>query len=194
VAGGRVHRLHQEDMCSALSVHPAEKYQHLGGPGLKPIMELLAGSGAPEMDRERFMRACAFNFVIAGIDAHAKNFSLLIEGGGRYRLARFYDVISAIPYDMKTFSRLAMAIQGERRYTAIYPAHWEKAATACRYDKESAVAHVREYIAKIPDYATAILDACEKDGLRTDIIKQLVDGLKRRCQALTETYDMKPSD
>lgn len=189
-AGGRVHRLHQEDMCSALSVHPAEKYQHTGGPGLKPIMELLAGSGAPDVDRERFMRACAFNFVIAGIDAHAKNFSVLIEGGGRYRLARFYDVISALPYDTRTYSKLAMSIHGERRYTAIYPSHWEKAAADCRYDKAAAVAHVREYIAKVPDIVPTIVKDCREDGLRMEVIMELGEGLKKRCRALAETYDM----
>jgi serine/threonine-protein kinase HipA len=192
-AGGRVHRLHQEDMCSALSVHPEKKYQHLGGPGIKAVMQLLAGSGAPEIDRERFMRACAFNYVIAGIDAHAKNFSVLIEGGGRFRLARFYDVISALPYDMKTYSRLAMSVHGERRYTAIYPTHWEKLAAECRYDKAAAVEHVREYVAAIPDHAQTVLAACEQDGLRADIIRQLVKSLQQRCKALEETYDIRAS-
>ncbi len=189
-SGGRVHRLHQEDMCSALSVHPEKKYQHLGGPGIKPIMELLAGSGAQDIDRERFMRACAFNYVVAGIDAHAKNFSVLIEGGGRYRLARFYDVISALPYDAKTYSRLAMAVHGERRYAAIYPSHWEKAAAECRYDKQAAVDHVREYIAAIPDHATAVLKECKRDGLRLEVVTQLAEALKERCQMLRKTYDM----
>ncbi len=176
-SGGRVHRLHQEDMCSALSIHPEKKYQHLGGPGMKAIMELLAGSGAPGIDRERFMRACAFNYVIAGIDAHAKNFSVLTEGGGRYRLARFYDVISALPYDAKTYSRLAMAVHGERRYTAIYPTHWEKAAAEWRYDKEAAVDHVREYIAALPDHAATVQKNCEGDGLRMEVIGQLAEAL-----------------
>ncbi len=189
-SGGRVHRLHQEDMCSALSVHPEEKYQHLGGPGIKPIMNLLAGSGAPGVDRERFIRACAFNYVIAGIDAHAKNFSVLIEGGGRYRLARFYDVISALPYDAKTYSRLAMSVHGERRYSAIYPRHWEKAAAECGYDGGAALDHVRGYIAAIPDHAAAVLKQCERDELRSEVISQLAEALKQRCRALRETYDM----
>jgi len=136
------------------------------------------------------MRACAFNYVVAGIDAHAKNFSVLIEGGGRYRLARFYDVISALPYDAKTYSRLAMAVHAERRYVAIYPSHWEKAAAECRYDKQAAVDHVREYIAAIPDHAATVLKDCEREGLRLDVVKQLAEDLTQRCRALRETYDM----
>lgn len=189
-SGGQVHRLHQEDMCSALSFHPERKYQHLGGPGIKAVMELLASSGAPDIDRERFMRACAFNYVIAGIDAHAKNFSILIEGGGRFRLARFYDVISALPYDTKTYSHLAMSVHGERRYAAIYPMHWEKMAAECRYDKAAAVDHVREYVAAIPDRAVAVLKACEHGGLRLEIVTRLAESLLQRCKALVKTYDM----
>jgi serine/threonine-protein kinase HipA len=54
---------------------------------MRQIMDLLSGSGRPSEDRDRFMRACAFNFVIAGTDAHAKNYGLLLAAGGRYRLA-----------------------------------------------------------------------------------------------------------
>lgn len=143
-AGGRVFRLHQEDMCSALSVHPANKYQQLGGPGMKQVMRLLEGSGAPDTDRERFMHACAFNFVIAGIDAHGKNYSVLIEAGGRFRLAPLYDVISALPYDPENYNKLAMAVGREKKYRQIYPVHWMKAASECRYDGEKMVAHVKE--------------------------------------------------
>lgn len=190
-SGGRVYRLHQEDMCSALSIHPANKYQHLGGPGMKQVMRLLEGSGAPETDRERFMRACAFNFVIAGIDAHGKNYSALIEYGGRFRLTPFYDIISALPYDLETYKRLAMSVGGERKYRQIYPRNWEKAAADCRYDEGKAVAHVREYIDKVPDAAQDVLAACKKAGLREDVISQLTDALTARCKQLRTTYGMK---
>lgn len=75
VAGRRllpIDKDHQEDFCQALKVDPRNKYQRDGGPGSKAIMELLSGSGRPSEDRDRFMRACAFNFVIGGSDAHAR--------------------------------------------------------------------------------------------------------------------------
>ena len=44
-------------------------------------------SGRPQEDVQRFVDAPAFNWLIAGTDAHAKNYSLLIGAVGRARLA-----------------------------------------------------------------------------------------------------------
>jgi len=188
-AGGKVFRIHQEDVCSALTVHPANKYQHLGGPGIKQVMRLLEGSGNPDVDRERFMRACAFNFVIAGVDAHGKNYSLLTEAGGRFRLAPLYDIISALPYDRETYNRLAMAVGGERKYSKIFPSHWEKTAAECRYDGRKAVEHVREYIASLPDAVRPVLEGCRAQGLQLDTINVLIDRLTERCATLRTLYE-----
>ena len=49
------------------------------------------------VDRRRLFQALAFNFVIAGTDAHAKNFSLLLSHRGA-RLAPLYDLASYLPY------------------------------------------------------------------------------------------------
>jgi serine/threonine-protein kinase HipA len=92
--GGEVRRVHQEDCCQALKVDPRNRYQRDGGPDIRAIMELLSGSGRPSDDRDRFIRACAYNFVIGGIDAHAKNYGLLLSAGGRFRLAPLYDIVS----------------------------------------------------------------------------------------------------
>jgi serine/threonine-protein kinase HipA len=192
-AGGQVMRLHQEDTCSALSIHPANKYQHLGGPGMKQIMRLLEGSGAPDVDRERFMRACALNFVIAGIDAHGKNYSVLIEAGGRFRLTPLYDVISALPYNVKTYDKLAMSVGRERKYDKIYPSHWRSAAADCRYDADKALAHVREYIEIAPDAAQDVLKECKKAKLPNAVISKLAEQIAVRCGALRTLYDISPA-
>jgi serine/threonine-protein kinase HipA len=139
--------------------------------------------------RERFTRACAFNFVIAGVDAHAKNYSLLMEAGGRFRLAPLYDIISALPYDRETYNRLAMSVGGERKYARIYPSHWEKTAAECRYDGEKALQHVREVIAVLPDASRRVLDECRTNGLALDTIEALTEGLKQRCASLRKLYD-----
>jgi serine/threonine-protein kinase HipA len=64
---------------------------------MKAIINVLSGSGDPATDRDRFMKACMFNYVILGVDAHAKNYSVLFERGWRFRLAPLYDLISALP-------------------------------------------------------------------------------------------------
>lgn len=39
--GGQLVRVHQEDLCQALAVHPDRKYQHDGGPSPRDIVDLL---------------------------------------------------------------------------------------------------------------------------------------------------------
>jgi serine/threonine-protein kinase HipA len=93
--GNRVMRVHQEDVCQALAILPTRKYQNEGGPGVSTVVELLrTHSSAREEDIRSFVDAVGFNWLIAGTDAHAKNYSLLIAGGPRVRLAPLYDLAS----------------------------------------------------------------------------------------------------
>jgi serine/threonine-protein kinase HipA len=92
-------RIHQEDMCQALGIHPARKYENDGGPGVRTIAELLREqSSNSEEDVRSFVDAIIFNWLIAGTDAHAKNYALLLGGGGAVRLAPFHDLASILPY------------------------------------------------------------------------------------------------
>ena len=188
VPGGEIHRVHQEDCCQALKVDPRNKYQRDGGPGIKAIMELLSGSGKPSNDRDRFMRACAFNFVIGGTDAHAKNYGLLLSAGGRYRLAPLYDIASWLPYS-KNYrdDRLAMSIDTYYHFDRILPRHWEVQAKKVGYDPHRAVAHIRDLIARIPNEARSLQAECKTEGSATPDLKKLVDLLLARCTNLSET-------
>ena len=127
-AGDLVRRIHQEDMCQALGKR--EKYQQEGGPGIYDIMGLLRFSDNADLDRSRFMRAQAFNYLIAGTDAHARNYSIIYAPGGAFRLAPLYDVISDLPYRRKrgAKSKLAMSIGGTRVINEIMPRHWKRQA------------------------------------------------------------------
>lgn len=187
--GGEVHRVHQEDCCQALKVDPRNKYQRDGGPGIKTIMELLSGSGKPSDDRDRFMRANAFNFVIGGTDAHAKNYGLLLSAGGRYRLAPLYDIASWLPYSKnRRDDRLAMGIDGYYHFDRILPRHWEDEARKSGYDTDRALAHIRDLIARVPVEARTLLAECKKEGSMTGDLKKLVDLLIARCTELAKTY------
>lgn len=171
-----VKRIHQEDCCQALGVHPNTKYQSEGGPGLPEIMHLLRSTKSPEVDRDRFMRAQVFNFLIGGTDAHAKNYSIIYEPGGAFRLTPLYDVISFLPYQQRRSQlKLAMTIGGRREVDEIRLRHWERAAERCRYSAERLVAHVREMTASLPDLAATVRIACRKSGLRNPILDQLID-------------------
>lgn len=148
--GGRLVRLHQEDLCQAAGVGPQTKYESEGGPGVERIATLLReNSTSAAEDIDRFVTALAFNWAIGGSDAHAKNYSVLI-GPGQIRLAPLYDLISVLPYP--SFGRadrikLAMRIGGESRIGSIHPRHWRRLADEVGLD----AAQVRDRAASIAE-------------------------------------------
>lgn len=94
---GTVIRIHQEDFCQALSVLPARKYEEDGGPTMADMARLVGGASSPayrSADIHALAEVFAFNLLVAGVDAHAKNHSLLHVGEAT-RLAPAYDLISA---------------------------------------------------------------------------------------------------
>ncbi len=94
---GRLLRVPQEDCCQALSVPPTRKYQSEGGPGLRDLLNLLKGSDDPAADRAAIFKAQILFWLIGATDGHAKNFSIFLRPGGRYRLTPLYDILTAQP-------------------------------------------------------------------------------------------------
>jgi serine/threonine-protein kinase HipA len=90
-------RLPQEDMCQATGTPPWLKYETDGGPGIRPIMNLLLGSSIADQDRIDFFRAQVVFILLCAIDGHAKNFSVFIDRAGSYHMTPLYDVLSAYP-------------------------------------------------------------------------------------------------
>jgi len=72
-------RLPQEDMCQALNIAPARKYENDGGPSILQIMSLLNGSSNAQADRKQFFKAQVIFWLLCAIDGHGKNFSLFLE-------------------------------------------------------------------------------------------------------------------
>lgn len=126
-------------MCQAAGILLTVKYENEGGPGVRRIVELLRQSSS-EADEDvwTFVDAIAFNWLIAGTDAHAKNYSMLIAGGGQARLAPLYDVASILPYDDFDPMRikLAMKIGGKYRLREISMRNWEKLCEEVALDRE----------------------------------------------------------
>jgi serine/threonine-protein kinase HipA len=186
-------RIHQEDMCQALSVMPDRKYQADGGPNIKAILRLLAErSTAPEEDTYAFTRAVGMNFLIAGTDAHAKNFSVLILPGAErseIRLAPLYDINSALPYydDLRDVE-LSLSIDGRKAFGDIMRRHWEAEARASRLYADRVVAELRIMMAALPRVAQETLEACRKDGLGHPMLDLLVQRLTERCRKLEKLY------
>lgn len=151
-AGDDVLRVHQEDLCQALSVHPSRKYQNEGGPSPADIVRLIRQSMPRRIADDatrRFADALIWNWLIGGTDAHAKNYSLLLSGD-QVRLAPLYDVASALPYGIHEKKlRLAMKIGGDY---GVAPQRntWGKAADELGLDPSELMARVRELAAQAP--------------------------------------------
>ena len=191
--GKLVRRIHQEDMCQALGTR--KKYQQEGGPGIYDIMNLLQFSDNPDVDRNRFMRAQALNYVIAGTDAHARNYSIIYAPGGAFRLAPLYDVISDLPYPKKrgAKSTLPMTIGGKRVISQILPRHWERQARSVRFSGDQTFGHLRDLIARLPEAADKVQKQSLDQGLDSPVIKQLAEAIEGRCKFLAKYYGTEPS-
>lgn len=118
---GRLLRLPQEDCCQALSVPPTLKYQSDGGPRMVDILGLLQGSDRPAEDQDSFLKAQIIFWLIGATDGHAKNFSLWLSPGGRYRMTPLYDIVTAQPalnarQIKQKQMKLAMSVGDSRHY------------------------------------------------------------------------------
>jgi serine/threonine-protein kinase HipA len=186
-------RLHQEDMCQALSVMPALKHQRDGGPSIKHVVHLLRdNSSAALEDMRQFLRAMAMNFVILGTDAHAKNFSVLIAPGRsrpQIRLAPLYDVNSYLPYtDGTQRIRMSMSVGGKYEYDEVAPRHWERESRSCGLPVDQTLADIRDVIARCPDAAADVALRCRESGLTHPVVGQLTTRIAARCVGLSRLY------
>lgn len=121
-------RIHQEDLCQALGMVPAVKYESEGGPRIADCADLIRRvCSAPARDVIAFLDALLFNFLIANNDAHSKNYSLLLDGAGSIRLAPLYDLISTAVFP-GTDRKLAMKYGGENRPDYLRRRHLERLA------------------------------------------------------------------
>jgi len=175
---GRWLRVHQEDLCQALAVPPTRKYQSDGGPGPLAIIDVLrTHSSAPSRDVETFIDALAFNWLIAGTDAHAKNYALLLGRGGRIRLAPLYDLGSALPYPALRQDKLAMAMKIGNTYHLrdIRLHHWTSLLRDARVDIDAGIARIAAMAEALPDHASDLARDMREDGLDHPILQTLPD-------------------
>jgi len=179
-------RVHQEDICQALAVSPTHKYQNEGGPGIPDIVELLRTySGNPAEDVATFIDSVAYNWLIVGTDAHAKNYALLIGAGGRVRLAPLYDLTSALPYPSIDLQRvkLSMKLGDEYRFRNIQLRHWRRMAEELRLDPDTVVQRVDDLATQLAGQASDIERRMTQEGITHPLIPRLAKRLATRAAA-----------
>jgi serine/threonine-protein kinase HipA len=188
-------RLMQEDFAQATGTPWHRKYQADGGPGLVEIARILRGSQESQRDLTTLFRAQLLFWMLAATDGHAKNFSIRILAGGRFRLTPLYDVLSAWPIIGKKANeiplekiKLAMALPGERpRYLlqSIQRRHFEALAKKLGLGTE-ANALIDEMIAATPAAIEAVSRALPK-GFPPALLERVFAGLRRSAHALSNT-------
>jgi serine/threonine-protein kinase HipA len=184
-----VQRIHQEDICQALGLMPGRKYEQDGGPSIADIVSLIRRvSSNPNTDVERFLDANAFNWLIGGTDAHAKNYSLLIGAGDEVRLSPLYDLSSQLPYKELIEQRLAMKIGDHYDIPLIGFTEWQSLASACAVNPEILMNRLRHLADRLPEVISAARDQALTDGLNhrviTDLATLLIQHVKDRRATL----------
>ncbi len=183
---GRLLRLPQEDMCQALSVPPSKKYQNEGGPGMVDILHLLKGGDIPAEDQKTFLKAQVLYWLIGATDGHAKNFSIFLGPGGRFKLTPLYDVLTAQPsldagQIVRKQMKLAMSVGSDRQYTIGFIAGQHFVQTAERAGLPATLAHAA--LEEVARDAEQVMDAVAKQlptGLLETIHVCVHKGMKSR--------------
>ncbi|PLW76040.1 type II toxin-antitoxin system HipA family toxin [Cohaesibacter celericrescens] len=189
---GRLIRLPQEDMCQALSVPSTRKYQSEGGPGIVEIMDLLRGSDEPIKDRIDFFKATILFWLIGATDGHAKNFSIALMPGGRFRLTPFYDVMTVQPtylvgqIQRKDF-RLAMRFGKSNHYRVedICGRHILETAQQAGLSKEVTLG-IFEELQQRAEIALQIVKSENQMAIPADLTMPIQDIMSQRVKKLCE--------
>jgi serine/threonine-protein kinase HipA len=173
-----------------LSVPPSRKYESDGGPGIRDIYDLLKGGDSPEEDQKILFKAQIVFWLLGATDGHAKNFSVRLSPGGRFRLTPLYDIVSAQPsLDTKQISRnrmkLAMAVGKNRHYVVhtILGRHFKQTADACGLPSKA----FNQIVQELGDTAKQKIDETLSKlppDFPAAVAQSISDGAKRRIAAL----------
>lgn len=191
--GGWIARLPQEDFCQALGLPGARKYEADGGPGMRDLLRVLDGSGQAMADRRTFVKAQIVFWLLAATDGHAKNFSLFHERGGGYRLAPFYDVLSAWPIMGRGpnqldshRARLALAVRSKNPHwnlREIKARHWDAIARIAGLGNATPL--LDEVAAQLPQVIATVGNAVPR-GFPAIVQDKILEGMRKTGAQLND--------
>lgn len=178
------HRLHQEDLCQAMSVYPDRKYQEEGGPSVRQIAAFLRDAisrpGERRLAQRRFFEALVLNVAMLGTDAHAKNYSLLLNGES-IRFAPLYDLGSHAAYSPTDGSPLrgAMSVDGEYRFDRIGEVQFRAIARAFDMTEDEATDGYRRITGSVADAFSQAASGID-DPFATTLVDAVAENARRR--------------
>jgi serine/threonine-protein kinase HipA len=184
VAGGRIARIHQEDICQALGIVPQDKYEASGGPSIAAIVGLLRTTGSPRAaaDIVKLIEALLLNFLIGNSDAHGKNFALLHDPTAGVRLAPLYDLVSTQVYESSE-PALAMRIGGVADPDEVDMGAWRGLGGEAGMGAEL-TGLIAERAERIVRCAEALVATARAEGWHRPVVDRILALMKRRAGQL----------
>lgn len=180
-------RIHQEDLCQALGVHPDLKYQWQGGPTPSDIASLLRNirRAHPEITVEKFCDMLIFQWLIVGTDAHSKNYSLLLDGR-ECELAPLYDSASWLPYRGFTpISKLRLGMRIGRDYSlssSDRPSALARLSQSLGLQPRPVLERSAELASKLPRAVRDSVESLPTDLQSASEVEDLASSLARRSK------------
>ena len=191
-SGKWILRLPQEDFCQVMGLPSHKKYENEGGPGVIDLAQVLQQSETAREDIETLLTTQILFWLLAAPDGHAKNFSIRLLQGGRYRMTPLYDVMSIWPVEGKGASqwswfkaKLAMAVSGKNRHYAfrdIQRRHFNAMAPRCSYGQD-AEPIIQRLIARTPGVIERV-SAELPVGCPARVADRIFEGLRRTVASL----------
>lgn len=185
---GRIVRIHQEDFCQLLGYFPSAKYEFTsatvgGGPTLKMMFDGAADFVHPGA-RIPLLDAVIFNVLICNVDAHAKNYSVLIGAGGTAKLAPLYDLMCADVYSQIT-KRLAQSINGRKEGIHIHGSDWQQLARQVSLSPARTLRRVEELCELLPAHADEAQDfVASSSAGKHQMLDHVVAAINKRCRRI----------
>ena len=181
-AHGDIVSLHQIDGCQLLGHGSGWKYERTGAlVSLAKLANALRALGVRGKNMLAFQRWVMFNYLIGNADAHAKNISVLIDGGRPgYRLAPFYDLVCVRAYGD---TGLALFIGDEETFDAVGLHSWEAFCQDCGFA-------LKETLMELRAMAEDFIPAWDKVRARIDKQNKPSDAERAVLEKMTEVFKL----
>lgn len=194
----RITRVHQEDFCQLLGFFPSSKYEFASpalrrGPGLQQLFDAVATYLSPGA-RLALLDAVIFSVLTCNVDAHAKNYSILIGAGGSAKLAPLYDLMCGEVWPRIT-KRLPQAINGRTEAANIHGFDWQALARNVGLSPARTLRRVAEMCALVSD---KVREARERAGAMPagdhPLTGSIVRAVQKRCERIERQLKVKRAD
>lgn len=156
VRDGAIRRLRQEDFLQALGLPSARKYDV----GVDECLDLLHRMDDTDTLSYEWVERYAFSISTANSDAHAKNYSIMIDDNG-YRLAPVYDAIATRYWSWFAPDYAMPMDEDDPLAEHVTPSQWECLALRHGLDPDRVAAIARDVAARVLDRAPELSDVLD---------------------------------